>query len=293
MLGSGNLTQRLRTLREKHDDFRRHVILEPRGHDAIVAALLCDPDDDDRDAAVVFFNNRGYLGMCGHGAIGVAVTLRHLGRLDGSVCRLQTPAGNVDVELLSDNRARVRNVESYRLHRSVSITTDTYGTVVGDIAYGGNWFFLVSESPVAVTPKRLPVLTDLARQIAGRLAADGKTGVDEAPIDHVELFGPPTSESADSRNFVLCPGGQYDRSPCGTGTSAKLACLAADGKLQPGQTWRQESIVGSIFEASYEPATDGRIRPMIVGDAYVCAVGELIREATDPFSDGIDWDHDG
>ena len=286
-LGRVPLAAQRDRLRKHDDDLRRAVILEPRGSDALVGALLCQTPDEACDAGVIFFNNVGYLGMCGHGAIGVAVTLAHLGRVELGALRLDTPVGTVAVDLTGPNDATVENVESYCWRRDVAVDVDGLGTVHGDVAWGGNWFFLVDQALAPLDLEHEASLTDVAKRIKAGLAGQGVRGADGAEIDHIELFGPPRADHANSRNFVLCPGDAYDRSPCGTGTSAKLACLAARGALAPGEPWVQESVIGSHFTARYRPADNDRIVPSISGQAFVCAEATLIRHAADPFRDGI------
>ncbi len=285
-LGDGSASEQLQQLKNL-DWFRRCVILEPRGWDALVGAVLCKPKDTNCAAGVIFINNTGYLGMCGHGTIGLAVTLHHLGRIGLGKHRIETPVGIVEVDLLDANTVAIENVPSYRLHRSVSVNVEGLGSITGDVAWGGNWFFLADHSPCNISLANLASLTESARRIRVALNEQGITGSDGAEIDHVEFFEPSIVPGVDSRNYVYCPGGAYDRSPCGTGTSAKIACLAADGKLSPGETWIQESIIGSRFEASYTVDQDGMIIPRVVGRAYVCSEGTLVRQADDPFADGI------
>ena len=289
-LGSGPLDERRVRFAAEFDNVRSFAVNEPRGSDAVVGALLCDPVDPDCAAGLIFFNNVGYLGMCGHGTIGAAVTLAHMGRIGPGTHRFETPVGEVTVELLGRNEVEIENVPSWRYRKDVAVTVDGLGTVVGDIAWGGNWFFLVGISPLSLAMANIQDLTRAADAVARALETAGITGADGAKIDHVEFFGPPRDPAADSRNFVLCPGGAYDRSPCGTGTSAKLACLAADGKLGPGETWIQESIVGSRFAAQYRPGPEGRIVPRIRGRAYVVAEATLLRDPEDPFADGMRGD---
>ncbi len=290
-LGHGPMAVRVQRLAELHDDLRRAVILEPRGSNALVGALLCPPAERDCITGVLFFNNVGYLGMCGHGAIGVAVTLAYLDRVGLGAVRLDTPVGVVAVNLATANEVTIENVPSYRYRRDVAVDVPGLGTVRGDVAWGGNWFFLVDlESTAATVPISPPhegELTDIAKRIKRALATRGVTGADGAEIDHIELLGPARAADADGRNFVLCPGGAYDRSPCGTGTSAKIACLAADGALQPGDAWVQESMIGSRFVARYRRGGDDEVIPSITGEAFVCAEGTLIRQPGDPFAQGI------
>ncbi len=286
-LGSGPLRDRVRRFRESADWFRRTVILEPRGSDALVGALLCEPEDRSCAAGVIFFNNAGYLGMCGHGTIGVAVTLAYLGRVSLGTHRLETPVGVVEVRLIDPNQVAIENVPSFRYRMKVAIEVETLGTVTGDVAWGGNWFFLVEPSPFPLTYDNIRRLTDAADAVRRELRQRGITGSSGEEIDHIEFFGPAPSADAHGRNFVYCPGGAYDRSPCGTGTSAKLACLAAAGKLRPGERWVQESIIGSRFTATYRETSEGRVIPTILGRAYVCGEAVLIQQPGDPFRHGI------
>jgi proline racemase len=286
-LGPGTAAERLRVLRERFDGFRSSVCNEPRGFDAMVGALLLPPRDPAALAQVIFFNNVGYLGMCVHGTIGIAETLRHQGRLaPGRPQRLETPVGDVTVEVRADGTIAVENVESYRHAHAVAVQTRSFGKVVGDVAWGGNWFFLVSQHGQELAPRRMAALTDYCWEVRQALGAQGITGEGGGEVDHVELFGPPARADADSKNFVLCPGREYDRSPCGTGTSAKLACLAADGKLAEGETWRQESIIGSRFTGTIRRSARGVI-PTVAGRAFVTAEATLWMHDEDPFREGI------
>jgi len=280
-LGTGPISERLERFRRDFDHFRSAVVNEPRGSDVVVGALLCEPTDPTCVAGVIFFNNVGYLGMCGHGTIGVVETLHHLGKIGKGVHRLETPVGLVTATLNEDQTVTVENVESHRTAKAVTIQVPGHGSVTGDVAWGGNWFFLVSESPVPLELGRVEELTTFAWAIRQAVNAQGYP-----EVDHVELFGPAIEPGAHSRNFVLCPGRAYDRSPCGTGTSAKLACLAADGKLQEGDVWVQESIIGSTFRGSYRHQGSAVI-PTITGRAYVNADSTQILHESDPFCWGI------
>jgi 4-hydroxyproline epimerase len=285
-LGRGSLAERRAIFRERHDRFRSAVVNEPRGSDVIVGALLVEPVDPASATGVIFFNNVGVLNMCGHGTIGVAVALGHLGRIQAGRHRFETPVGPVNVEYDGANSVAFDNVPSYRDQAGVKVEVPGMGTVAGDVAWGGNWFFLVREPAGALQLADSARLTDLTVRILNALTEQGITGADGGAIDHVELYGVPADSRNHSRNFVLCPGLAYDRSPCGTGTSAKVACLAADGKLKEGEIWRQESIVGSVFEASYRRDGD-KIIPRIRGTAYVTAEATLLLDQRDPFIWGI------
>jgi len=285
-LGSGSMLERLAVFREQHDSFRSAVVNEPRGSDVMVGAILVEPADPACAAGVIFFNNVGYLGMCGHGTIGVGIALAHQGRIGPGSHRVETPVGAVTITLEGRNTVTIGNVESYRLAKDVRVTVPGLKTYVGDVAWGGNWFFLVQDHGETLRVDNVERLTDVTWRIRQALNAHGITGAAGGEIDHIELFGPPTVPGADSKNFVLCPGRAYDRSPCGTGTSAKVACLNADGKLSEGEVWRQESIIGSLFEGSVR-IVDGRIRPWIRGTAYVTAECTLMIDPADPFAMGI------
>lgn len=286
-LGAGTLADRRDRFRLDFDRFRSAVVNEPRGSDPVVGALLCEPDDAQSVAGVIFFNNVGYLSMCGHGTIGLVATLAHLGRITPGKHRIDTPVGTVTAELHPRGEVSVRNVPSFRHLKAVAVDTP-FGRFTGDVAWGGNWFFLVNEHDEPIELGHVERLTEITWAIRESLTRDGITGAGGAEIDHVELFGPPQA-GGDSRNFVLCPGKAYDRSPCGTGTSAKLACLYDDGKIREGDVWRQESIVGSTFEG-FVSVVDGAIVPTIRGSAFVNAEATLILDERDPFCWGIRTD---
>lgn len=295
-LGRGDLATRRALFRDHFDDFRSAICNEPRGSDAMVGALLCEPVDPSCAAGVIFFNNVGVLNMCGHGTIGLMVTLAHLGRIGVGTHKIETPVGPVTATLHGPNEVTVRNVPSYRFAKDVAVEVENYGPtfrskesyllpgVKGDIAWGGNWFFLIQDHPFEIKLANLERLTDFAVKVREGLVRQGTAGENGGEIDHIELFGP--SQNADSKNFVLCPGKAYDRSPCGTGTSAKLACLAADGKLKEGQIWRQESLIGSLFEGHFTYEGNWTI-PHIRGTAYINSEATLILQEDDPFRMGI------
>ncbi|MGC4008568.1 MAG: 4-hydroxyproline epimerase [Pseudomonas sp.] len=287
-LGRGSMAERRALLAEQHDSWRAATVLEPRGSDVLVGALLCEPVDPSACAGVIFFNNTGYLGMCGHGTIGLVVSLAHLGRIGPGTHKIETPVGTVEATLHDDRSVSVRNVPAYRYRKQVPVDVPGHGRVHGDIAWGGNWFFLISDHGLRVAGDNLDELTAYTVAVQKALEDQGIRGEDGGLIDHIELFA--DDPEADSRNYVLCPGKAYDRSPCGTGTSAKLACLAADGKLAAGDTWRQASVIGSQFEGRFEwigePA-EGRIIPTIRGRANISAEATLLLEEDDPFAWGI------
>ena len=285
-LGDGSMAERLENFRAAHDEFRSAVVNEPRGSDVMVGALLLEPVDAGCAAGVIFFNNVGYLGMCGHGSIGVMATLAHMGRIGTGVQRIETPVGTITAELNADGSVTIENVASYRLLQQAAVEVENHGTVRGDVAWGGNWFFLTEDHREELELSNAAKLTDLCQRIRRALARAGIRGRDGHEVDHIELLGPARRPDADRRSFVLCPGGAYDRSPCGTGTSAKLACLAADGKLREGEVWRQESIVGCAFEGRYRREGEC-IRPSITGRAYVNSEATLLFDSRDPFRMGI------
>jgi 4-hydroxyproline epimerase len=283
-LGNGSAADKLRTLRERHDKFRSAIVNEPRGSDVLVGALLLEPNDSMCAAGVVFFNNVGYLGMCGHGAIGLIVTLAHLGKIGPGDHRIETPVGVIIATLLETGEVSVVNVPSWRAKKSVRVKVPGAGVIEGDVAWGGNWFFLVQNHGQELSASGTEQLTDFTWRVRQAVNSQGFP-----EVDHVELFGPAQAAGADSRSFVLCPGKAYDRSPCGTGTSAKLACLAADEKLREGEVWVQESIIGSRFKGSFtwldRPA--GKVIPQITGTAFVNGESTLLLDERDPLCWGI------
>jgi proline racemase len=282
-LGDGTLAERLAIFREKHDHFRSAVVNEPRGSDVLVGALLCRPTDPKCATGVIFFNNVGFLGMCGHGAIGVVATLSHLGLIIAGEHRIETPVGIITATLHPNGSVSVENVPSYRKAQGVAIDVPGIGSLSGDVAWGGNWFFLIENHGQQLAAANVEHLSEYAWHVRQAVNAQGFP-----EVDHIELFGPPAS-GGDSRSFVLCPGKAYDRSPCGTGTSAKLACLAADGKLAEGHEWVQESIIGSSFTGRFRwiDRNAGTIAPVITGTAHVNAEAKLRLNPRDPFCWGI------
>lgn len=282
-LGGGTVAERARRFQRDWDRFRAAIVNEPRGSDVLVGALLLEPADPACVAGVIFFNNVGYLGMCGHGAIGLVVTLQHLGHIGPGEHRLETPVGVVTATLHANGEVSVANVPSHR-QAAARIEVPGLGALHGDVAWGGNWFFLLQAHGQELARARVEALTDFAWRVRQAVNAQGFP-----EVDHVELFGPPSGPGAHARNFVLCPGRAYDRSPCGTGTSAKLACLAADGELAEGEPWVQESIIGSRFTAQYRwlDRARGVVAPVITGRAWVTAEAELCLDPRDPFCWGI------
>jgi 4-hydroxyproline epimerase len=283
-LGGGALALRRERLAREFDRFRSAIVNEPRGSDVIVGALLVEPEDRTCSAGVIFFNNVGCIGMCGHGTIGLVATLAHLGRIEPGTHRIETPVGVVTADLARDGDVSVENVPSWRAHKDVTVQVPVLGPVTGDVAWGGNWFFLVGQHGQALALERVEELTNYCWTLRKAINAHGYPDV-----DHVELFADPVAPNANSRSFVLCPGNAYDRSPCGTGTSAKLACLGADGDLAEGDRWVQESIIGSTFRASFRwlDRERGRIVPTITGRAFVNAEATLLLDDEDPYCWGI------
>ncbi len=286
-LGSGPLADRARRLATEHESFYKSVLLEPRGQPGMVGALLVEPENPDCKAGVIYFDADAVLGMCGHGTIGLGVTLAHLGRIDIGVHRLETPAGEVTIDLKDANTVQVTNIESRRVHHAVTIDTEGFGPVTGDVAYGGNWFFIVDPSPIPVSPDNIRQLTDMTIAIREACIAQGIGGENGEPVDHVILQGSSPNAGVHSRNFVLCPDDDYDRSPCGTGSSARLACLAASGRLPAGEEITQESVIGSSYRLSYQPGQHGGVIPRLTGQAHIMSESRLIFAENDPFRMGI------
>ncbi|WP_371170487.1 proline racemase family protein [Aliiroseovarius sp. 2305UL8-7] len=286
-LGKGSLAERAVRLRAEYPEFYTSTIAEPRGHDAMVGALIVPPTDPSCVTGVIYFNTVGNLGMCGHATIGLTVTLAHLGQIAPGQHRIETPVGIVSVDLLDRNTVQVTNVESHRHRAGVTLNVDGLGEITGDVAWGGNWFFIAPLDQLEIKPVNISKLTSVALEVRSALKARQITGQGEAEIDHIEFTGPPDPGGSDGRNFVLCPGGAYDRSPCGTGLSAKIACLAEDGVLSPGELWTQESVIGSTYKARYEEGANGGVIVTIEGQAFVTSDAQLYFDNADQFRDGI------
>jgi 4-hydroxyproline epimerase len=286
-LGSGTMEQRRLRFTGDADFLRPALLGEPRGFEAMVGALLCESEIQDCICGVIFFNNSGLLNSCLHGTIGLVKTLEFVGRISAGEHRIETPVGIVRATLNPDGSVTVANVPSYRYREAVAVELPGWGEVRGDLAGGGNWFYLVEGYGPELTFGNVSGLSEFTLALMHALEVAGITGEDGARIDHVELFGPPPDQDSDSRNFVMCPGGEYDRSPCGTGTSAKLACLHASGKLESGATWRQSSILGTVFEGRVESLEAGRVIPFVTGRAWVNGECEIVIDPDDPFGLGI------
>jgi 4-hydroxyproline epimerase len=282
------MAERRDDLRARYDHLRRAVVCEPRGHDAVVGALLTPPVHAGSVAGIVFFNNGTYLGMCGHGLIGVVRTLAFLDRISVGHHQFDTPVGTVSAELEENGAVTIENVPA-RLHaRDVVVDVPGYGSITGDVAYGGNWFFITHTKQVPVGLERVRELARFTQAIQDAIRAAGITGADGADIDHIEISAPPTRSDANARNYVLCSGGEYDRSPCGTGTSATMAALHARGRLAIGQVWRQESITGSLFTGWLTEGPDHTLVPHVRGTAFITSESTLLFDPLDPFRCGFD-----
>lgn len=279
-LSGASVREMAADFQRNHSAYRAAVIEEPRGSDILVGGILVPPESPDAAYGVIFFNDAGVLGMCGHGTIGLVETLRYLGRIHPGPISFDTPVGKVEAVLHDDRRVSMKNVAARRFRKGLTVEVPGIGAITGDVAYGGNWFFLAEPENLEIDRDRIEPLMVLSKKIRFELARHSITGEFGEPIEHVGLYGKPSREGLDSRNFVLCPGGAYDRSPCGTGTSAKLACLREDGLLQPGQVWRQESVTGSVFEGSVE-VENGQIFPIITGQAFVTARSTLLFDPSD------------
>ena len=287
-LGEGSLAEKAQRLATEHQDFYRSLVVEPYGQEAMVGALLVEPSDPSCVTGVIYFDAAAVIGMCGHGTIGLAATLAHLGRIDVGTHKIETPVGIVEITLQDKNTVRVQNIESHRYQKGVELDVPEVGKVVGDIAYGGNWFFIVNNSPTKVEPNNIRQLTEYAIKVRECLYEQGVEGEKGGVIDHIIFYGPALTTQGHSRNFVLCPDDAYDRSPCGTGSSARLACLAADQRLAPNEKIYQESIIGSGYTLSYQTGTSqGKVIPSITGQAFVTREAKMMINTNDPLRHGV------
>jgi 4-hydroxyproline epimerase len=277
--GGGTVAEQAAVFARDFDHYRRAIVNEPRGNDVLVGAIIVAPSAPDANLGVIFFNNVGLLGMCGHGTIGVVASLPDL----PDTVVIETPVGIVSASRNADKSVAITNVRSYLISESIQLDVPVIGTVSGAVAYGGNTFLLITDHPWSKGIHMCDV-RDMTLYCEAVLTAARQV---EPAVDHIELFAAPVEPANDSRNFVLCPGGQYDRSPCGTGTSAKLAWLHALGKLKDGEIYRQESVTGSVFKGQVVSHPDGGVTPTITGTAFVTARGELSIDPTDDLGWGI------
>lgn len=291
-LGSGPLSERAKRLATEFKDFYRSIVVEPYGQEAMVGALLVEPTREDCVTGVIYFDAAAVIGMCGHGTIGLAATLAHIGKIDIGTHKIETPVGVVEVTLSDKNTVTVKNIDSYRFQKAVTVDVEGVGKVTGDVAYGGNWFFMVDDSPTPVVPSNIRTLTEVGIAVREAIYANGIEGENGGIIDHIVFFGPALTEKGHTRNFVLCPDNAYDRSPCGTGSSARMSCLAADGLLQPGEEIYQESTIGSGYTLSYQfsdkaDAPKNAIVPSITGQAFVTREAKMMDNPSDPLRHGV------
>lgn len=289
-LTGATMAERRDEVCRRHDHLRRGVVCEPRGHAAVVGALLTTPVTPGAAAGIIFFNNETYLGMCGHGLIGVVRTLEYLGRLHPGPATFDTPVGTVRAELGSDGAVTIHNVPARCYALDVAVDVPGIGTVKGDVSYGGNWFFITEHDLGPLSLGNVRELTRVTQAIQDAIDAQGIHG-DRASldgrIDHIEVSGRATRPDGDSRNFVLCSGGEYDRSPCGTGTSARMAALHARKELAFGEEWKQESITGSLFTGWLTQGPSGELLPHVRGTAFITAESTLHFDPRDPFQFGL------
>jgi 4-hydroxyproline epimerase len=285
-LGTGSVRQRRDVFRERYDHLRRAIVADPRGVEAMVGVVLVPPTDPSCDLGAIYFNRVGYLDMCGHATIGLAVSLGHLGRISPGPFRLETPAGVVGVQWHGGTSVSFQCVSPRRIHRGLVVRCADGTTVSGDVATSGLWFFICRDHGLSIDTEAISQLRDKAWAIRRSLAAAGVTGDTGEVIDHIVLMGPPQDPANHARNFVLCPDGAFDRSPCGTATSALVGCLHDDDLLAEGALWRQESILGGVYEASIN-RSGGVLMPTVRGQAWITAESTLHFAADDPYRTGL------
>ena len=285
-LGAGTVRERRDRFRERYDHVRRALVGDPRGAVAMVGVILVPPADPTCRFGAFYVNRVGYLDMCGHATIGLAVTLGSLGRIEPGSFRLKTPAGMVGVTWHGGGEASFAGVPPRRIHKGLRISCDDGSDGSGDVATSGLWFSICRDHGLPVEPAAIPALTARAWSIRRALEARGITGDGGETIDHVMLLGPPAEAGHDGRAFVLCPDGAFDRSPCGTGTSALVGCLFEDGMLEEGRTWRQESVLGGVYEASVR-REGSMLIPTVRGRAWIAAETTLYFAADDPYRTGL------
>ena len=285
-LGGGSVRDRRDQFRDRCDHVRSALVGDPRGTTAMVGVILVPPADPTCRFGAFYVNRVGYLDMCGHATIGLAVTLGARGIIEPGDFRLESPAGVVGVTWHGGGEAAFECVPPRRIAQNLALACDDGSQVTGDVATSGLWFYLCRDHGILVEPTAIPALTARAWSIRRALEARGISGDGGEVIDHVVLLGPPRDPGNDGRAFVLCPDGAFDRSPCGTGTSALVGCLFEDGILTAGRTWRQESVLGGVYEASIRRERDILV-PTVRGRAWLTAETTLHFAGDDPYRTGL------
>ncbi|MFW6692287.1 proline racemase family protein [Streptomyces sp. MAR4 CNX-425] len=290
---------------EHLDDVRRLLVNEPRGHAAMSGAILQPPTRPDADYGVLYIEVSGLLPMCGHGTIGVATVLVETGMVPVTEpvtrVRLDTPAGPVTAEVaVSGGRAEsvtFRNVPSFALELDAAVEVPGLGRVTYDMAYGGNFYAILPADslgiPFAKAEKQRMLDVGLAIMAAvneqRRPVHPADPGI--AGCKHVQLTAPPAGGGADARNAMVIHPGWFDRSPCGTGTSARMAQLYARGELALGADFVNESLLGTLFTGRLEEETAvGGVRaqiPAVTGRAWITGMGQYLLDPEDPFPAGF------
>ena len=285
-LGGGSVRDRRDRFRDRCDHVRSALVGDPRGTTAMVGVILVPPADPTCRFGAFYVNRVGYLDMCGHATIGLAVTLGARGIIEPGDFRLESPAGVVGVTWHGGGEASFECVPPRRIAQNLALACDDGSRVTGDVATSGLWCYLCRDHGLPVEPTAIPALTARAWSIRRALEARGLSGDGGEVIDHVVLLGPPRDPGNDGRAFVLCPDGAFDRSPCGTGTSALVGCLFEDGILTAGRTWRQESVLGGVYEASIRRERDILV-PTVRGRAWLTAETTLHFAGDDPYRTGL------
>ena len=305
-LAGASMAEKRTILQRDHDGLRRALVLEPRGHDAIVLAYLLPPCTPGAHLGVVFANDAGYLGMCGHGAIGVATVAVAMGMVAAvepvTEVVLDTPAGVVPCRVaVAGGKVKsvtITNVPSFLFAQRVVVPVHGFGKVAADIAYGDNWFAFVEADQLGLMVEKthLPVLMQAATAVREALVREGVRGrhperSGDEIVDHVKLFAPLAGDEPGARALTLCPGAAYDRSPCGTGTSAKLAVLHAKGELEIGAWFRSQSVLATEFRARVVRETrvgpHPAIVPEVTGSAWITGFPTFVLDPEDPCRFGI------
>ena len=287
-------------MQTNHDWFRQFLLREPRGHTDMFGAILFPPVRKNCDIGVIFMDNGGYLDMCGHGIIGLVTCIVQIGLIEPKAeILIDTPTGAIATRIdYHNNRVRsvsFQNVPAFKV-RTTKVNIEGRLTPV-DIAFGGNFFAHVYASSLGITlePSSKGVIIDLALKIRREVNAREKVAHPQQPqinkVELVEFSAPPKSEGADARNVVVFGQGQIDRSPCGTGTCAKMALLHSEGKLKIGETFVHEGILQTKFTGRLLRETKvgdyHAVLPEITGSAYITGRSRLVYDDKDPLIQGF------
>jgi proline racemase len=303
-LAGNTMMERKKYLEENFDHYRTALMLEPRGHKDMFGAILTEPISKEADLGVIFMDTGGYLNMCGHGSIGSSTVAVETGLVKVTEpyteVVLEAPAGLIQARIKVEKGKAVEtsilNVPAFLYLKDVEVEIDGYGKIPLDISFGGSFFAMINAEKIGLTlnTENIGEITELGMKIIKKVNDTVEIKhpyLDITTVDLAEFYCSPTNAAANKKNVVIFGDNQVDRSPCGTGTSAKLALLYAKGELSIGEEFVYESITGSMFKGviTEEIEINGykAVLPQITGSAYITGFNRWVIDERDPLKDGF------